>query len=392
VFGDMRAILSDGINTFGPHIDRYLPTRAGRGCPYTCAYCSAPRWGKLQDFGARDKRNTRPVMHLIEELASLRERYAPDGFEFWDEHFPIKVEWLREFAREYPRAVGLPFKVEMHPSAATRERLELLVEAGCGLFHCGIESGDESFRHDVLNRRTPDLRLQQVFDDCRELGLETSASLMTMLPGETRAQTRSTTDLLHRLRPGSFMWSTYHPLPGTVLGEAAVAAWPGPARERFEDYDEAPTQTPAQVSPAERAETFRELGDLQASLVQIAARQTSATVRARPVEIPVAKRAAPAALARLLGVAPPGSQLDRTRVNAASFDQGALTVELEHPEFGPHEVRVAPRAGSRHFIETASLGLSYRGRTAPEALLHTLSAIAEHLGETDIATLRAALD
>ena len=94
----------------------------------------------------------------------------------------------------------------MHPSAATRERLELLVEAGCALFHCGVESGDEQFRHDVLNRRNTDARLQQLFDDCRALGLETSASLMTMLPGETRAQTRSTTDLLHRLQPGSFLW------------------------------------------------------------------------------------------------------------------------------------------------------------------------------------------
>jgi hypothetical protein len=105
VFGDMKTILRTGVNTFGPHVDGYLPTRAGRGCPFTCAYCSAPRWGKLQNFAAKDKRNTRPVAHLCDELASLRDRYEPEGFEFWDEHFPISVEWLRELAREYPLAV-----------------------------------------------------------------------------------------------------------------------------------------------------------------------------------------------------------------------------------------------------------------------------------------------
>lgn len=46
VFGDVGAILDRGINTFGPLVDRYLPTRASRGCPYRCAYCSAPTWGR----------------------------------------------------------------------------------------------------------------------------------------------------------------------------------------------------------------------------------------------------------------------------------------------------------------------------------------------------------
>ncbi|MCA9658747.1 MAG: cobalamin-dependent protein, partial [Myxococcales bacterium] len=190
VFGEFAEILRGGVNTFGPHVDRYLPARASRGCPFTCAYCSAPRWGRLQGFAAgatEHRRNVRPVAHLCDELAALRDRYDPEGFEFWDEHFPPQVDWLREFAAVYPRRVGLPFKVEMHPNAATRERLELLAAAGCALFHCGVEAGDEALRRDVLNRRTSDARLQRVFDDCRDLGLATSASLMTMLPGETRA-------------------------------------------------------------------------------------------------------------------------------------------------------------------------------------------------------------
>jgi anaerobic magnesium-protoporphyrin IX monomethyl ester cyclase len=395
VFGEVAQIIDEGINTFGPHVDGYLPTRAGRGCPFTCAYCSAPRWGKLQGFADRQKRNTRPVAHLCEELATLRDRYAPEGFEFWDEHFPLTLDWLAELAREYPRRVGLPFKVEMHPSAASRERLALLKQAGCVLFHCGIEAGDEGFRRDVLNRRTPDAKLQQVFDDCRELGLETSASLMTMLPGETRAHTRSTTALLHRLRPDSFMWSTYHPLPGTVLGDAAVERWPAPARETFDDYDEVHTRTPAQVDELERAETFRELGELQSQLVELAAErkgtQGEHRPRARPVEIPLPKRPAPARLAELLGLAPPDAPLDRARAKLAGFEQGVLTVEVEHPSFELHEIRVAPLDGSPHFVEAPKLGISYRGSQAPEELLELLRQMAAGLGEVDIEELREAL-
>jgi anaerobic magnesium-protoporphyrin IX monomethyl ester cyclase len=398
VFGEVAQIIGSGVNTFGPHADGYLPTRAGRGCPFTCAYCSAPRWGKLQGFADRNKRNTRPVEHLCEELASLRDRHAPEGFEFWDEHFPLDIAWLRELAREYPRRVGLPFKVEMHPSAASRERLELLREAGCVLFHCGIEAGDAHFRREVLNRRTPDAKLAQVFDDCRELGLETSASLMTMLPGETRRHTSSTTALLHRLRPDSFMWSTYHPLPGTVLGDAAVARWPGPARERFDDYDDVHTQTPPLVDSVERADTFRELGELQSQLVVLAGRRkgVETQTRARPVEIPQAKRPASSRLADMLGLlAPSASESElgsRSRAKLASFARGVLTVEVEHPAFSTREIQLTAREGSRHFVESAHVGLSYRGREAPPELLELLRDMAARLGEVTIDELRAAAE
>lgn len=390
VFGGVRRIVGEGVNTFGPHTDRYLPTRASRGCPFTCAYCSAPQWGRQQGYAAAGRRNVRPVAQLCDELAELRDRDAPEGFEFWDEHFPLDVEWLREFSRTYPHRVGLPFKVEMHPNAATRERLGLLAAAGCALFHCGVEAGDADLRREVLRRRTSDARLQQVFSDCRELGLATSASLMTMLPGETRTMTRATVDLLHRLRPGSFMWSTYQALPGTRLGDAAVAAWSGPARERFDDYDEPPSRTPPRVSEEERRETFRELADLQGALVQLAAPPTGAS-RARPVEIPGPRRPASPRLAALLGLAPADAPLAGPRVNRASCATNVVTIEIEHPAFAPHEVLISPREGSRHFVAAGKLGLSYRGREAPPELLRVLAEVARRLGDTDLAALREAI-
>lgn len=387
VFGSVPDAIEAGINTFGPLIDEYLPTRAGRGCPFTCAYCSAPRWGKLGGYSNKSRRNTRPVTHLCEELASLRDRYNPEGFEFWDEHFPIDLKWLEEFAEVYPAKVGLPFKVEMHPNAATRPRLALLKKAGCSLFHCGIEAGDETFRRDVLNRRTTDARLQAVFDDCRDLGLETSASLMTMLPGETREQTKATTELLHRLKPGSFMWSNFHPLPGTVLGEAGVEHWPLPARKTFADYDQVNTSMPPAVSAQERAETFAELGALQHQLVQLAAKRAGkdgGRPRARPIEVPVPMSPPSNALTSLLALPSPACVL------AAAFDKGMLRVQLQHPSFDEREIRFAPLEGHSHFLRTDQFGLSYGGKEAPDALLTLLRELAGHLEGTSLEALESA--
>ncbi|MFT5354478.1 MAG: anaerobic magnesium-protoporphyrin IX monomethyl ester cyclase [Polyangiales bacterium] len=387
VFGSVPDAIEAGINTFGPLIDEYLPTRAGRGCPFTCAYCSAPRWGKLGRYSESSRRNTRPVTHLCAELASLRDRYQPEGFEFWDEHFPIDLKWLEEFAEVYPKMVGLPFKVEMHPNAATRPRLALLKKAGCSLFHCGIEAGDEAFRRGVLNRRTTDARLAAVFDDCRELDLETSASLMTMLPGETREQMKATTDLLHRLKPGSFMWSNFHPLPGTVLGEAGVEHWPMPARATFSDYDQVKTSMPPAVNAQERAETFAELGALQHQLVQIAAKRAGkegGRPRARPIEVPVPMSPPSEALIRTLALPSPARPL------AAAFDKGVLSVQVEHPAMGEKVIRFAPLEGHSHFVRARGFGLSYGGKEAPDTLLAMLRELAERLGGTSLEALETA--
>lgn len=391
VFGDVQAILREGVNTFGPHVDRFLPVRASRGCPYECAYCSAPAWGEVGGHRRPGRVNVRPVEHLLGELAVLRDHYAPEGFEFWDEHFPISVDWLRALARAYPRRVGLPFKVEMHPSAATRERLALLAEAGCVLFHAGVEAGDEALRRDVLRRRTPDAVLERVFEDCRALGLATSASLMTMLPGETRAQMVSTKALLEKLRPGSFVWSTYQPLPGTRLGDAAVRAWPAPARERLDDHPPLETTTPACVSAAEREETFRELAALQTALVAAASEGRAA--RARPVDVPATAAAPPPGLAELLGLEAPSAPLDRgVRLNAAAWRGGVVTLELEAVDLAPHAVTIGANDGGRFYRATPQLGLSYRGRAAPPRLLSTLDSIAarlDGLGPDDLARLFA---
>jgi len=398
VFGDVSAMLDRGINTFGPLSDRFLPTRASRGCPYRCAYCSAPRWGNVAGFGAANSAsNLRPVTALCDELADLRDRHEPDGFEFWDEHFPVDMDWLEEFADVYPRRVGIPFKVEMHPNAASRQRLELLVKAGCVLFHCGVESGDERLRIDTLNRRSPDSVLVDLFDNARELGLETSASVMTALPGETYAQAHSTVELLERLRPDSFMWSTFSPLPFTPLGDRAVQQWPGPSRQRLDDYRRAQTKLPSAMSDAERANIHRELAELQTRLVNRAA-ETGGDARPRPIAIPTdeqpvsitpartitpleAKHAA--RIAMLLGWAPPGVLAsDVPRLDEATHAHRELLLTVDAGQHGAHVITIGRRGDKPAYVETTHLGIAYRGKDAPEPVRAILDRLAVRLAST----------
>jgi len=386
VFGGVPEILDFGVNTFGPLVDRYLPTRAGRGCPFRCAYCTAPVWGEVT--GVTKSRNVRPVEHLCDELAALRDAYAPDGFEFWDEHFPVDPSWLESFAELYPKRVGLPFKVEMHPNAATRARLTLLRHAGCRLFHCGVEAGDSALRRDTLNRRTSDTVLERVFADARELGIETSASVMTAVPGETYAQARKTVALLRHLSPDSFMWSTFMTLPRTVLGEQLI------------DH-EGPVSA---MSEAERHLIHAELSALQKELVGRAStgrpksRTRRVAVPSPPIELPIDQAAADpvfdGALARAvaerlsLGL-PEAATSSRLSVERAEWSGGELLVLVGAAEVAPHVISIAPADGQPAFRTNAALRFSHRGSTAAPEVLSLLRRLSEELDAADFMALQS---
>ena len=116
---------------------------------------------------------------------------------------------------------------------------------------------------------------------------------------------------------------------------------------------------------------------------------SAGATRPRPVNIPSATRRASPALARLLGLQPPGAPLaDGVRVNAASWEGSVLSVEVEGTSLAPQRVFIAPGDGARFYKRTARLGLSYSGREAPPALLRTLDAIAASLEPLDIDDLR----
>jgi hypothetical protein len=197
----------------------------------------------------------------------------------------------------------------------------------------------------------------------------------------------STTTLLRRLRPGSFMWSTYQPLPGTPLGDAAVSAWPTSAEDRLDDHAPYATRTPPAVTGAEREETYRELATLQASLVEAASEGRNE--RGRPVDVPTPRGAPPLGLLERLGLGGPSAPLGAPgRVNAAVLQRGSISLEIEAADAAPCTVTIGPNDGSRFYRTTARLGLSYRGREAPAPVLRAIDAMAMRLADLGIEDLR----
>lgn len=199
------------------HEKYIIPVAAGRGCPYTCTYCSNTALLKMYKGNGRFVRH-RSVPHLIGELEYLVERYPKARFfEFWDEIFALNPKWLGEFADAYRQSVHLPYSVFLRLEQCNDTTLGYLADSNCRLVLMGVEAGNTEYRKEILNRKMSNEKIVRAFRKVREFGMESVALNMIGLPHETSDLIRESIDLNRELDPDILCVFVYQAFPGTPL-------------------------------------------------------------------------------------------------------------------------------------------------------------------------------
>jgi radical SAM superfamily enzyme YgiQ (UPF0313 family) len=199
--------------------EKYLmPVAAGRGCPYTCTYCSNDALLNLYKGMGRFTR-ARSVRHFMNELTELCDKYQVKKFEFWDEIFGVNIPWLKEFAEVYSKELGLPFTAFLRVEQCNYQVLNLLKKANCSMILCGVEQGDEEYRRKYLDRKMSNQTIIEAFRRSREVGIETTSLNMIGLPYETKDLIRSTIELNRQLEADVVCIFIYQAFVGTDLFE-----------------------------------------------------------------------------------------------------------------------------------------------------------------------------
>lgn len=117
-----------------------------RGCSLRCTYCCNSQLSRKFDWTfiraksvARITSELRQAVLRYPELAAVK--LSDDAFG------DLPVDYIRDFAQAYRREVGLPLDIPgFSPSNMTREKLELLVDAGLMRTRIGIQSGSPRIR------------------------------------------------------------------------------------------------------------------------------------------------------------------------------------------------------------------------------------------------------
>lgn len=195
---------------------------ASRGCPFNCTYCSNhaqksvyPNPGSYVRF-----RSPENVVREIELMVA-----GDPGIEFIrfdDDILTTDREWLGRLSELYRARVGMPFICNSRVNFMDDWTAGTLAEMGCRVVCMGIESGNERFRREVLNRRMSNRRIIDAFASCRAQGMKTVSTNMFGLPLEDSSMVLDTIRVNGRCRPDTIQVSTFIPYPGTELHALCV--------------------------------------------------------------------------------------------------------------------------------------------------------------------------
>ncbi len=126
-------------------------TMIGRGCPYSCTYCSNSCMKNIYSNWRTIR--YREINHIIRELKMVKENLkGVERINFYDEVFLPKKEWIDDFCTKYVQYISLPFYCMFYPGTCPEETAKKLKEAGLTGVWLGIQSGSERVRREIFKR------------------------------------------------------------------------------------------------------------------------------------------------------------------------------------------------------------------------------------------------
>jgi radical SAM superfamily enzyme YgiQ (UPF0313 family) len=198
--------------------ENYALFMFSRGCPFGCSYCSNHAIARV--YGRPfNKPRYRSPKRCIEEIQDLSRRYQFDRVFVGDDTFGLDRHWMRKFCDIYAREIRRPMACLLRVNTVDEELLENLKRAGCVHVSCGVESGNEKIRNEVMKRNVSEQQIVNAYALFKRFGMTANAINMIGLPYETEDMIRDTIRLNRRIRPDSSGVNIFYPYRGTELGD-----------------------------------------------------------------------------------------------------------------------------------------------------------------------------
>ena len=181
-----------------------------RGCPYSCAYCETRElWG--------DTCRTFTPQRVLDEINHITRNFGTKGIYFVGDNFTINKKLTFELCHLIRKnKIDIQWVCDTRADLVSQELLREMKSAGCQTIFFGIESGSPP----ILQRLNKNLDLQVVehsFELCHREGIQTAASFMLGIPGETEADMEATFKFAKCLNADWCQFNIYVACPGSSL-------------------------------------------------------------------------------------------------------------------------------------------------------------------------------
>jgi radical SAM superfamily enzyme YgiQ (UPF0313 family) len=192
-----------------------LRVEAGRGCPFSCSFCStASFFGRRYRLKSSDR--------LVSELDHLNRTYGISDFALTHDMFTANKNKVRHFC-DTVAGRGYTWSCSARMDCVDASLLSAMYDAGCRSIYFGVETG--SARMQKITRKHLDLDLvHPILDVTCQTGMRSTVSMITGYPEETGEDQEASLDMLGECfkRSPELVNLQLHlltPEPGTALHE-----------------------------------------------------------------------------------------------------------------------------------------------------------------------------
>ena len=196
-----------------------MPFLFNRGCPFDCTYCCNHKIKEIFPKGVPYVRFMN-AQRIIDEILYLSNKYQFEHYAILDDIFTLNKKNILEFCDKYPDdLMHKIFEVNVRVGTADKETFKALKEIGCTLVRLGIESGSESLRVDMLNRKMTNKEIIETANDLNEVEIPIHTYNMIGIPNESRVDIWKTISLNRMIKPTRIQITLCFPYKHTVLGK-----------------------------------------------------------------------------------------------------------------------------------------------------------------------------
>jgi hypothetical protein len=189
-----------------------LDIDAGRGCPFSCSFCSTASF-----FGRRYR--IKSADRLVNELDALAVRYGIRSFNLTHDLFTVNKQSVRNFCGAVAGR-GYTWNCSARMDCVDDALLEAMHDAGCTEVYYGVETGSQRLQA-IVEKRLDLRRFHPTLRSTLALGMSATASFITGFPAETAQDREQTLELMRE--------SMQHYPTGVTLQLHLLAPEPGTA-------------------------------------------------------------------------------------------------------------------------------------------------------------------
>ncbi|MFH1400248.1 MAG: radical SAM protein [Nanoarchaeota archaeon] len=209
---DLPAYLAKGYR-FNTSYKMNAPVWVTRGCPYRCAFCSAPQ------INGRAIR-AHSTAYMKKWVKYLNEEFGIIQFNIIDDNFTFNIDYAKEFCAAFISEgrsdlhFGTPNGIRMQ--RLDDELLAMMKKAGWENLIVAPESGSRKTLKRMVKGIDPDI-VPGIVERIKAAGLKVHGFFMIGYPGETPEDIAETVELLRKCKFNFFFLNNFQPLPGTPV-------------------------------------------------------------------------------------------------------------------------------------------------------------------------------